>query len=113
MAVTGASEKAVVGSDIVKLLTSEMGAPKGVGPKACIIPIINRVDSPARHRQALEIVEHAPAATSGLTGVVLGRTGEATPRMEFVERSWIGACIRHKPVGLPVFSCRRTGKPVG
>lgn len=87
MAVTGASEETIIRPEhIVRLLTSGLGALKGVAPEACLVPVINRVDSPARLRQAREIAEQALSKTSRLSGVVLARMGEAVPWMEFIER---------------------------
>ncbi|MEO8779133.1 MAG: selenium cofactor biosynthesis protein YqeC [Rhodanobacter sp.] len=87
-ALTGAEEEAKIGAEhIVKLLTSSAGALKGVGPQTRVVPIINRVDTPARHRQARDIAERVLCASPRLSGVVLGCMGDTTPRMEFIERS--------------------------
>ena len=88
MALTGAVEETVIGPEhIVKLLTSTSGALKGVGPGTRVVPVINRVDTPARQRQARDIAERVLSASPGLSGVVLGCMGDAVPQMEFIERS--------------------------
>ena len=88
MALTGAAEDTIIGPEhIVKLLTSNGGALKGVAPDARVVPVINRVDTPARHRQARDIAERALSASPRLSGVVLGCMGDAIPQMEFIERS--------------------------
>ena len=88
MALTGAEEETTIGAEhIVKLLTSSAGALKGVGPDVRVVPIINRVDTPARHRQARDIAGQALSLSPRLSGVVLGCMGEANPQMEFIERS--------------------------
>lgn len=87
-ALTGATEETTIGSEhLVRLLTASAGALKGVGPGARVVPVINRVDTPARHRQARDIAERALAASPRLSGVVLGRMGDAVAQMEFIERS--------------------------
>lgn len=87
-ALTGIEEETTIGSEhIVKLLTSSAGALKGIGLETRVVPIINRVDTPARHRQARDIAEQVLSASPRLSGVVLGCMGDATPRMEFIERS--------------------------
>lgn len=87
MAVTGAAEEAIIEPEhIVKLLTSGMGALKGVEAATCLVPVVNRVDNPMRHRQAHAIAEQALAESPRLSGVVLARMGEAEPWMEFIER---------------------------
>lgn len=88
MALVGVAEEAVIGSEhIVKLLTSSAGALKGLGPDARVVPVINRVDTPARHRQARDIAERALSVSSRLSGVVLACMGDAIPQMEFIGRS--------------------------
>jgi hypothetical protein len=52
-----------------------------------VVPVINRVDTPARQRQARDIAERVLSASPGLSGVVLGCMGDAVPQMEFIERS--------------------------
>ncbi|MEO6799148.1 MAG: selenium cofactor biosynthesis protein YqeC [Rhodanobacter sp.] len=88
MALVGAAEEAIIVSEhIVKLLTSTAGALKGVGLGTRVVPIINRVDTPARDRQARDIAERVLSASPRLSGVVLACMGEAIPQMEFIERS--------------------------
>ncbi len=88
MALTGAAEEAIIGSEhIVELLTSTAGALKGLGPGTRVVPVINRVDTPARQQQARDIAERVLSASPRLSGVVLGCMGDATPQMEFIERS--------------------------
>lgn len=88
MALTGAAEETIIGSEhIVKLLTSAAGALKGIAPAVRVVPVINRVDTPARERQARDIAERVLGASSRLSGVVLGCMGDAVPQMEFIERS--------------------------
>lgn len=83
MAVTGMLEGMTIGPEhIVKLLASEAGALKGVEPGTCIVPVINRVDSPARYRQAHDIAEQVLSRTPRINGVALARMGEATPWIE-------------------------------
>ncbi|MEO7051786.1 MAG: selenium cofactor biosynthesis protein YqeC [Rhodanobacter sp.] len=87
-ALTGAAEGTIIGSEhIVKLLTSAAGAMKGIAAGTRVVPVINRVDTPARHRQARDIAEQVLSASPRFSGVVLGCMGDAIPQMEFIERS--------------------------
>jgi probable selenium-dependent hydroxylase accessory protein YqeC len=87
-ALTGAAEETPIDSaHIVKLLTSAAGALKGIAPGTRIVPVINRVDTPARQRQARDIAEQVLSAAPRLGGVVLGCMGDVVPHMEFIERS--------------------------
>lgn len=88
MALTGAAEETIIGPEhIVKLLTSTAGALKGIVPGTRVVPVLNRVDTPARQRQARAIAERVLSAAPGLSGVALGCMGDAVPRLEFIERS--------------------------
>ena len=88
MALTGAAEETIIGPEhIVKLLTSTAGALKGIVPGTRVVPVLNRVDTPARQRQARAIAEQVLSAAPGLSGVALGCMGDAVPRLEFIERS--------------------------
>jgi probable selenium-dependent hydroxylase accessory protein YqeC len=88
MALTGAAEEAIIGPEhIVRLLTSTAGALKGVVPGTRVVPVLNRVDTPARQQQARAIAEQVLSASPGLSGVALGCMGDAVPRLEFIERS--------------------------
>jgi probable selenium-dependent hydroxylase accessory protein YqeC len=83
---TGAAEGTVIDSGhIVKLLTSAAGALKGIAPGTRVVPVINRVDTPARRRQVRDIAEQALSASPRLSGVVLGCMGEAEAQMEYIE----------------------------
>jgi len=87
-ALTGAAEGTTITSEhIVKLLTSAAGALKGIAAGTRVVPIINRVDTPVRRRQARDIAERVLSASPRLSGVVLGCMGDAIPQMEFIERS--------------------------
>jgi probable selenium-dependent hydroxylase accessory protein YqeC len=86
-ALTGAAEGTIIDSGhIVKLLTSAAGALKGIAPGTRVVPVINRVDTPVRRRQARDIAEQALSASPRLGGVVLGCMGETIPQMEYIER---------------------------
>lgn len=86
-AVTGAAEGAAIKSGhIVRLLTSESGALKGIEPGVPLIPVINRVDTPAMYREAREIAEKALAEAPRLSAVALGCMGEYPPRVEMIRR---------------------------
>lgn len=87
MALLGASEETTIGvAHVVQLLTSKAGALKEIAPGMRVVPIINRVDTPARLRQARDIAEQALAAAPELSGVALGCVGDAVPQLEWIGR---------------------------
>ncbi|HEV7122457.1 MAG TPA: selenium cofactor biosynthesis protein YqeC [Rhodanobacter sp.] len=88
IALTGAAEGTVIRPEhIVSLLTSAAGALKGIAQGMRVVPVINRVDTPERRRQARAIAERALSASPRLSGVVLGCMGEFIPQMEYIESS--------------------------
>lgn len=87
-AVAGVAEHGVLGPEhLVRLLSSEAGALKGIAPDVSLVAVINRVDNDARYREARAIATGTLAASKRVEAVVLARMGETAPRFEVLSRA--------------------------
>lgn len=86
--VTGVAEDGVLAPEhLVRLLSSPEGALKGLAPGVPLLAVINRVDTPARYRQAREVAVQTLAAGARVSAVALARMGETPPLLEVLERA--------------------------
>lgn len=86
-AVTGVAAGGVLAPEhLVRLLSSEAGALKGLAPATPLVAVLNRVDTAERYRQARAVAARTLAASDRVGAVVLARMGEEPPLLEVVAR---------------------------
>ncbi len=88
MAVTGVANGARLEPvHLIRLLTSEAGALKGIEPGTRLVVVINRVDTAARYQCAQEVAKQVLAATDRVSAVALACMGERPPLVAVMARA--------------------------